>query len=306
VLPCDDPEYFAPVAPGRYPFVLASHGFGGSSDDLLVYNQHLASHGYIVVAPEYPLASHSSCGATLLDIASQPGDISFLLDRFLSANERDTSHFVGRIDANAIGLAGFSFGGTTTLAAAFHPSLREVRVRAAHAIAPGACFFQRPFFGDRSVPLLLMGGTADVICPFAAHQQAAFERANAPKILVKALGAAHGTFIGGNESGCGSVFGGTGGAASSLAPGGGPIEEGFAFLAALGGPAAGIDTPGCVLPCGPADPVAVPGTRGIDITLAGGLAFFETYLKGRADGMRYLTEDYPRDHPEVVVSSELP
>ena len=50
----------APVAEGRFPVVVLSHGLGGSGRQWTAAAEHLASHGYVVVSPSYISDSSSS------------------------------------------------------------------------------------------------------------------------------------------------------------------------------------------------------------------------------------------------------
>src|SRR5262249_61965308 len=50
-----------PVRAGRYPLVLFSHGFGGHRRQSTFLTTHLASHGYVVAAPDHT-------GTTLVDL----------------------------------------------------------------------------------------------------------------------------------------------------------------------------------------------------------------------------------------------
>ena len=38
---------------GPAPVVIVSHGFGAVKEDFVFLNQHLASHGYVVMAPDH-------------------------------------------------------------------------------------------------------------------------------------------------------------------------------------------------------------------------------------------------------------
>src|ERR1041384_5814495 len=43
----------APLRAGRWPLVLCSHGNGGSRHQNAFQTEHLASHGYVVTAPDH-------------------------------------------------------------------------------------------------------------------------------------------------------------------------------------------------------------------------------------------------------------
>src|SRR5262249_47079336 len=71
----------APVAHDGSPFplVVFSHGLGAPPNQSTQYTIHLASHGYVVVAPAFPLSKLGAPGGpTLADAPNQAGDVSFL------------------------------------------------------------------------------------------------------------------------------------------------------------------------------------------------------------------------------------
>jgi len=87
----------------------------------------MASHGYIVVAPDHT----GNCGVTLIDgqlvtfndskegreqsRIDRPKDLSFLIDKMDQFNKGGDSRFRGKLDIEHIGVAGHSFGGFTSV-----------------------------------------------------------------------------------------------------------------------------------------------------------------------------------------------
>jgi len=117
---------------GPYPVVVHSHGFLDSRVGLLYLTEHLASRGYIVAAPDYPL-SNGGLGedATVEDVGNQTDDWSFVLDQVLA-------EFGAAADPARVGASGLSLGGLTTYLVTYHRDLRDPRVRAAAPLAgPG-------------------------------------------------------------------------------------------------------------------------------------------------------------------------
>jgi len=136
----------AEPAPGRFPLVVFSHGYGGHRRQSTFLCTHLASHGYVVAATdhfgntirdvmEHMLATRAGRPVPdfvehLLEVARQrPVDASWLIDRILDGTAGDVA---ARVDAECIGIAGHSFGGWTTLAT----TGRDPRIRAALPLAP--------------------------------------------------------------------------------------------------------------------------------------------------------------------------
>ena len=114
----------ADVATGeRFPLVVFSHGSGGVRFQSWFFLRALASHGYIVVAPDH-------AGNTSLDLltgttdpfpvvaSNRPRDVSFAIDQMLVRSNDPTDLLAGAVDGSRIAVAGHSFGGFTALAVA--------------------------------------------------------------------------------------------------------------------------------------------------------------------------------------------
>ena len=101
----------APVADGRHPVVLFSHGLGGRFETIAWLPAGLAARGAIVVSPNHP-------GSTWLDLNvrravkhwTRVQDLRTALDWLLSSPE-----WMGRVDESRIAAVGFSYGGWTAL-----------------------------------------------------------------------------------------------------------------------------------------------------------------------------------------------
>lgn len=182
-------------APGSAPLVVYSHGFISSRDEAEPLARHLASHGYVVVAPDFPLSNAAAPGgATLRDVASQPGDLRFLLDVLLEP--AGVPRLPVRVDSARVAAVGLSLGGLTTTLVAFHPELRDSRVRAAVSIAGPGALFTRRFFAAARVPFLMIAGTDDLIVDYGANAPPILERAPRAALLTLA-GGSHVGFAGG-------------------------------------------------------------------------------------------------------------
>jgi len=117
----------ARAAEGVFPLLLFSHGNGGLRMQNAFWCEHMASHGYIVVAPDHT----GNCGVTLIDgqlvtfndskegreqsRIDRPKDLSFLIDKMDQFNKGGDSRFRGKLDLEHIGVAGHSFGGFTSV-----------------------------------------------------------------------------------------------------------------------------------------------------------------------------------------------
>ena len=110
---------------GAFPLLLFSHGNGGLRMQNTFWCEHLASHGYIVMAPDHT----GNCAITFINgelvvmdssreareraAEDRPRDLSFLIDEMDNMNRGNDSRFLGRVDMERIGAAGHSFGGFT-------------------------------------------------------------------------------------------------------------------------------------------------------------------------------------------------
>jgi dienelactone hydrolase len=269
---------------GPYPLVVYSHGFMSFREEGTYLTTHLASHGYVVIAPNFPFTGIAAPGGPdLTDVVNQPGDVSFLIDTVLAWNAELGNRFQGAVDSRRIGLTGLSLGGLTTLLSAFHPDWRDPRIEAAAPIAAPADFFAPEFYENARVPLLLVFSELDAIVDFEASGELAFENAGAPLYFVRFFAASHTGWssiaailfeglLNPDSVGCGAL--------------GGQLPddpEDDSFLDLLGGPEAGIVAssarPACswgaqLLP-------ALRPSRQHELTILAVRPFLDLYLKPR-------------------------
>ncbi len=168
-----DAERDAPVADGRFPLVLISHGGGGSH---LLYRSiatHLAQHGYIVVAPEHPSDNRNdkSMMGTEENMARRPRHAAMTLSAVI-----DDAQLGPHVDASAIAVIGHSYGGYTALAMAGGQPWSmarqpvtvqaDARVKAAVLMAAAAAPYQPPdALQAVRIPLLVLSGDQDPVTP---------------------------------------------------------------------------------------------------------------------------------------------
>jgi predicted dienelactone hydrolase len=89
-----------------YPLIIYSHGLGRSRLGLPHFTEHLASHGYVVVATDHhdTIAWHA--------VIDRPLDMLFVLEQVTSLNQED---LVGIVDGNRVGVTGWSLGGLSAI-----------------------------------------------------------------------------------------------------------------------------------------------------------------------------------------------
>jgi predicted dienelactone hydrolase len=105
---------------GPFPLVEFSHGNGGIRFQNTFQMEHLASHGFVVAAPDHPGNTFFSNSGTPGEHAvNRPLDMSFLADELVRLSNEDGGPFEGWVDAGkGFGVTGHSFGAFTSLAAA--------------------------------------------------------------------------------------------------------------------------------------------------------------------------------------------
>ena len=144
---------------GPYPLIVWAHGFSSLPQLTASLLSHLASHGYVVAAPAFPLTRlRAPGGTTFTDTWNQDEDISFVIDEMVSLD--DTLPLSRAIDGDRVGLAGHSGGSFTTLLSLYGDDNDE-RIDAAIAISASACFLEPSSFERSDAPVMFIVGTAD-------------------------------------------------------------------------------------------------------------------------------------------------
>ncbi len=106
---------------GTFPLIVFSHGLGGLRFQSVFYTEHLASHGFVVIATDHP-------GSTVLDsftdqlnedsiifnFAVRPNDLTRVIDFAENLNGAGGA-LEGSIDLDNIAVTGHSFGGYTAI-----------------------------------------------------------------------------------------------------------------------------------------------------------------------------------------------
>lgn len=190
-------------ASGAYPLHAFSHGHRGLAGAAHFLHRHLASHGWVTVAPDHT-------GNTLVDNVD-PRPIALYYERSLDVREAIDALLAGEPGAPALGpidgehvlMSGHSFGTHTTWASAgaafdadriatdacstetpcsdaeldvFRAGLRDPRIVAAVPMSgvPSSAFFGDAGLSAVALPILTFTGTADGT--LSAQMQALFDR----------------------------------------------------------------------------------------------------------------------------------
>lgn len=278
-----------------FPLIVFAHALGSYAAQSSFLTRHLASHGYIVAAPAFPLMQLGAPGgSTIADVAAQAGDVSFVIDAFRALAGDARSLFADGVDTERVGLAGHSGGALTTLVATFDARVREPRIKAAVAFAPPACFLQNGYFDAAAVPLLIVQGDQDLLTDVGGDAGAVYARARPPKSLLIVRG---GTHLGFADAGAavGDGF------VCSLFPDRTDLDAQIgALLSTLGGPTAHVGVEGCPTAYCTGDLAHVGGPRQLQIGKEAALAFFEQVLRGSRKARRYL-ETLPTRNGDLIL-----
>jgi len=184
---------------GPYPVIVYSHGSNSIRWQSIFYTAHLASHGYIVLAPDHE-------GNTLWDLIrdgfdqasvvtssyKRLDDVGFILDSFLEKSQDPEDFFFGVLDRTSVGITGHSFGGFTSVAMPCADERFKVAVAQAPVISltVGWCNLN-----SYPVPLMVQGGDMDKTVPFKdQYCDLRSMGGDDPMHLVKIYGGGHFTF----------------------------------------------------------------------------------------------------------------
>jgi len=208
---------------GPYPLVVYSHGYGAGAYTGIYLAEYLASHGFVVAAPdhtdEFTVMRIRGGGdrdmkeyfRSAIQLARsgkdfdreaysyRPRDISLVIDEMLRLN-RTESLFQGIIDEEAIGGMGHSLGGYTMLMVGGIDEYHDSRITAMLLLSAGVFMFEDEEYESITVPVMFMYGekegstVRDFINDKAADTQSAYENCHPPKFLLVIKGANHFSF----------------------------------------------------------------------------------------------------------------
>jgi predicted dienelactone hydrolase len=174
----------------RHPLVLIAHGFCGSRLYYDYLAPHLASHGFVVAAPDFTGVTRAACDAgpataTVRDLAL---DLSFVA-RALHDPAGPLGTWARRVRGAATGLVGNSLGGIAVVEAAKIDASFTAIVGLAPAVNAAAAAPLAGLTPRRA--WMMMGATGDDLVSFSGWTQPFFERLPAPAFLVRVSGGSH-------------------------------------------------------------------------------------------------------------------
>jgi hypothetical protein len=168
---------------GPRPLLIFSHGFTSFRRNGAYLGEHLASHGFVVVAVDYPLTSMSAPGGPAVeDVVNQPGRHQFphrYADRF-QRGLRPCAVGQGRpgADRRVRDLprrADLDAGGVSSRSGA-------IRASARCSPSPGRRTFSPAlFFTHADLPFMMLAGDLDALVPYASNARRCWTRFPAPR-----------------------------------------------------------------------------------------------------------------------------
>lgn len=172
-----------------FPLIAFSHGNGGIRFQNVFQCEHLASHGYIVVAPDHEGNTFFDSSASQGELfVARPLDIRFLLDSFADFSDDAGSPFEGWVDTTAgFGVTGHSFGAYTALEAAD----QDDRIVAVMPLTLGWTVSE-----SYTAPTFLMLGTEDKTIGQGGNDivVATYYQISRPRFLAEIVDAGHYSF----------------------------------------------------------------------------------------------------------------
>lgn len=189
---------------GSFPLLVFSHGNGGLRHQNTYQAEYLASHGYVVVAPDHtgnaavtvlpdqivPYSRDTKKNPERRD--DRPHDVSFLISQLQELNTSEDHWLRSCLANDQIGVFGHSFGGFT----ACRVMELDPRVQAILPMTLAGTSRDPKESQACEVPLLVILGSADRTAgeDGNALSLAYFEKASGPKYLLNFKDAGHYTF----------------------------------------------------------------------------------------------------------------
>ncbi len=179
---------------GPFPLIMFSHGQAAVRWQSTYLTVLLASHGYVVAAPDHE-------GGTLYDVVrgqlapvqegldDRPEDIRYVTNRLSRLPAMDPLN--GLIDITHLGVAGHSFGALTAMrVTAIDPRVKAILPQA--PVEPDIAYLG--YADPPHVPILLNGSKLDQTLPYDVNTLPCYEGATKPRWLLSLETGGHFSF----------------------------------------------------------------------------------------------------------------
>lgn len=184
------------TAHGPYPLVVFSHGNGGMRLQSMFFTEYLASHGYVVAAPDHIgntladmlMPGESGFSTTVDSLMVRPGDIRMVVERLRGADDP------APVSSGEWGMSGHSLGAFTALRAAGEEEGIGVTVAQAPPDITLALAGTGTDPDDLKMPVMLQAGTEDRILSYEENAEVSFALMEAPGLMATYFDAGHFTF----------------------------------------------------------------------------------------------------------------
>ncbi len=181
---------------GAFPLIVFSHGMAGMRWQSTYLTVFLASHGYVVAAPDHEGdrmedALRGAHEPTTFSLEHRPKDVIYVLNRLARLKEGDPLH--GLVDMERVGLAGHSFGALTSL----RVPLFDDRIKAIVPQTPPSTdlawvgFAHPQPFG---IPVLIQAARDDQTLKWDEHVAPAWAALSRPRWLLDVVKGGHFTY----------------------------------------------------------------------------------------------------------------
>lgn len=173
------------IAGDNFAIVSFGHGFTLNPNLYAAIYRHLASWGYIVIAPN----TETGFSPSHLIFAQ---DLSFVLKDVKKRNSINADFFFNTADTIKLGVFGHSMGGGCSfLAGSLDPNIKAISSMAAANTNPSSIAVMNQI----NVPVQLLSGQRDSIASYWTQQIPHYNNANPFKQIINVIGANHNFFV---------------------------------------------------------------------------------------------------------------
>ena len=182
---------------GPFPVVLFSHGFSGFRLQSTYLTSHLASYGFVVVAPDHPSRDLENVlgGTASGDRQSSVDELLESLELVEAESADDASLLAGLADGEQVATLGHSAGGGTAFLAASDPRIDGyVSMASGTGVGTGDGSEEEAEPDYPDLPSFFLAGAIDGVVPPAEATRPSFEGAPSPSWYWEIADSGHNVF----------------------------------------------------------------------------------------------------------------